>query len=178
MKLMWGRVVVLSVPLAIAACTAENEVSREVTRAAFEQPRYCYQHFVGRDGIRCFTEPVHRDERYLVGYTGPPPSHYKRPPVKLPATLHAPDAVTYWVKDAELLPEPAAVPAGRRVAPPPIRNIARPTERERFPIKKPFKKSSKILIEPLSDSREMSSGDPIPSGNLAPSEQSLLIVSK
>ena len=120
MKTMWGRVVVLSVPLAIAACTAE----REITRTVFEEPRYCYRHFVGRDGIRCYTTPVHRDERRLVGYTGPPPSHYPRPPAKAPEKLYAPDAISYWVKDAELIPEPAPVPPGRRVAPPPIRERA------------------------------------------------------
>ncbi|MGY8990586.1 MAG: hypothetical protein ACKVHL_03235 [Rhodospirillales bacterium] len=191
MKLMWGRVVVLSVPLVIAACAAEQEVSREVTRAVFEEPRYCYRHFVGRDGIRCFTEPVHRDERHLVGFTGPPPSHYKRPPVKLTPKLHAPAAVSYWVKDPELLPEPAPVPPGRRVAPPPVRPIiapsaapsafsapiSRPVEQDRFPIKKPFKRTSKVLIEPLNEPliKPLRDEQQVSSGSLAPSEQSVLI---
>ena len=167
---MWGRIVVLSVPLAIAACTAEQQVSREVTRAVFEEPRYCYQQFVGRDGIRCFTKPVHRDERRLVGYTGPPPNNFKRPPVKLPAKLHAPAAVGYWVKDPELLPEPAAVPPGHRVAPPPLRTVPQAAVQDRFSIKNPLKRSSKVLIEPLSEPQAVSSG------TLAPSEQSLLVM--
>ena len=116
MKPMWVRVVVLSVPLAIAACTAEREITRTITNTIIEEPRYCYRHFVGRDGIQCYATPVHRDERRLVGYTGPPPSHYPRPKAKPAAKLYAPAAVTYWVKDAELIPEPAPVPPGRRAA--------------------------------------------------------------
>jgi len=113
---------------------------------------------VGRDGIRCFKTPVHRDERHLVGYTGPPPGRYPRPEPPQPK-LYAPDAVTYWVKDAELLPEPAPVPPGRRVAPPPLRNTVSHIEREslppdtfdRKPVRKTLQQSSTKFLQPLAN---------------------------
>jgi len=165
MKLMWGRVVVLSVPLimtvAIAACTAERDISQSMAKTIVEEPRYCYQHSVGRDGIRCYTTPVHRDERQLVGYTGPPPNRFPRPPTPKPAQLYAPDAVTYWVKDAELIPEAAPVPPGRRIAPPPIRKTLREKISEELPIRNSAIKSSAVLLEPLAD---------VSPGTLAPAD--------
>ena len=153
MKSMWGRVIVLSVPLVMAACTAEREMSRSITNLTIEEPRYCYQYSVGRDGIVCYVTPVHRDERRLVGYTGPPPSHYPKPTPKPEPKLYAPAAVTYWVKDAELIPEAAPVPPGRRIAPPPLSNSMRESSREKFPIKNSSSnstlKSSDVLIERL-----------------------------
>ncbi|MEQ8195468.1 MAG: hypothetical protein RIB59_13365 [Rhodospirillales bacterium] len=119
MKNMWMKLGVLWVMTLVAACATE----REITRAVIEEPRYCYSQFVGRDGIACYATPRHADGHRLVGYTGPAPGTYPKPAPQPPAKLYAPDMVSYWVKDAELIPESAPVPPGRKVAPPPARDL-------------------------------------------------------
>jgi hypothetical protein len=115
LKRVWAKLFPLWLLTLAAACATE----REIARTGIEAPRYCYSRFVGRDAITCYETPRFAEENRLVGYTGPAPDRYPRPAPPPPARLHAPDAVNYWVKDAELIPQAAPVPPGRTVAPPP-----------------------------------------------------------
>ena len=85
----------------LAACGYVSEYEKGVYDY---EPVYCYQSLAG---IQCFDKPNHRDEKRLVNYYGPAPTRYDRPELPAPATLHAPPAVDFYVRDREPIPEPA-----------------------------------------------------------------------
>ena len=85
----------------LAACGYVSEYEKGVYDY---DPVYCYQSLAG---IQCFEKPNHRDEKRLVNYYGPAPSRFDRPEPPAPATLHAPPAIDFYVRDREPIPEPA-----------------------------------------------------------------------
>ena len=91
-------------PSVLGACAQKSAYEAYVEDM---EPVYCYKSLAG---VSCYKEPYHRDGRRLVNYFGPAPQRYDAPqPSKVPE-LSAPDAINYWVKDAE--PTPRAAPTG------------------------------------------------------------------
>ncbi|MDP6788280.1 MAG: hypothetical protein QF830_04655 [Rhodospirillales bacterium] len=98
-----SAILTVIVPAALlAACGYVSEYEKGVHDY---EPVYCYQSLAG---IQCFDKPNHRDEKRLVNYYGPAPSRFDRPEPPAPATLHAPPAVDFYVRDREPVPAPAA----------------------------------------------------------------------
>ena len=101
MKRILTTLTVLAPAALLTACGYVSEYEKGVYDY---EPVYCYQSLAG---IECFEKPYHRDEKRLVNYYGPAPSRYDRPEPPEPATLHAPPAVDFYVRDREPIPEPA-----------------------------------------------------------------------
>jgi hypothetical protein len=101
MKRILTTLTVIAPAALLAACGYVSEYEKDVYDY---EPVYCYQSLAG---IQCFEKPNHRDEKRLVNYYGPAPSRFDRPEPPAPATLHAPPAVDFYVRDREPIPEPA-----------------------------------------------------------------------
>ncbi len=101
MKRILTTLTVIAPAALLAACGYVSEYEKGVYDY---EPVYCYQSLAE---IQCFEKPNHRDEKRLVNYYGPAPSRFDRPEPPAPATLHAPPAVDFYVRDREPIPEPA-----------------------------------------------------------------------
>ena len=114
---MRNTVVLAAVAALVGACGYGSAYEEAIYDP---EPVYCYQS-IGQSvsGVECYKTPKHRDERRLVNYYGPHPSRYDRPEPPPPATLSAPPAVDFFVRDPEPIPEPA---------PPRARTKAEPAE--------------------------------------------------
>ncbi len=91
------KLLALGAVLALAGCGYEQQ-------AVIQPPIYCYQSLAA---VTCLDEPYARDDKRLVNYIGPHPSHYPAPVPPPPTELKAPAPIDYWVKDTEPVPKPA-----------------------------------------------------------------------
>lgn len=95
----------ISASLSLAALLGACGYVSEYEKAVYDwEPTYCYKS-IGR--VACYKEPYHRDEKRLVNYFGPDPSHYDKPDAPEATPFDPPEMVNYWVKDPEPIPRPA-----------------------------------------------------------------------
>lgn len=98
---MWKLWVIALAAVSLSACTQKSAYEAAVED---EEPRYCYQSLAG---VTCYEKPNFRDEKRLVNYYGPAPKRYEKPAPAPRPTYYPPEAVNYWVKDPEPIPNPA-----------------------------------------------------------------------
>ncbi len=95
---MWKFGIIALAALSLSACAQKSAYEAAVED---EEPRYCYRSLAG---VTCYDKPNHRDEKRLVNYYGPAPMRYEKPAPAPRPTYYAPEAVNYWVKDPEPIP--------------------------------------------------------------------------
>ncbi len=98
---MYKRIATIGLGFLLSACGYVSEYEKAVYDW---EPTYCYKS-IGR--VACYKEPYHRDEKRLVNYFGPDPSHYDKPDAPEAMPFDPPEMVNYWVKDPEPIPRPA-----------------------------------------------------------------------
>lgn len=87
----------------VAGLGACSPIDKYESQVSGWEPVYCYQSLAA---VQCYREPKYADKLRLVNYFGPHPSRYDAPEAKPEAEFKAPEMITYWVKDAEPVPQP------------------------------------------------------------------------